>query len=119
MDHLPARLMHHIDKGTRHYFWVSDQWRNYKWQSICSKMEHLSDEGADVLAMNPAAKSRRKKASAICWAPAAYSISKSNLKHFSQLLTLLGCLQIKIEILAHITVCLDIFLNISFHRRQP
>lgn len=55
------RAMHHIDKGARDCFRVSDQWRNYSWQSICSKMEHLSDEGADVLAMNPAAKSSGEK----------------------------------------------------------
>lgn len=38
------------------YFGVSDQQRNYYWQSICSKVEHVSDEGADVLPFNPAAK---------------------------------------------------------------
>lgn len=50
--------MHHIDKGARHYLRVNEQWRNYNWQSICSEVGHLSDEGADVLVLNPAAKSR-------------------------------------------------------------
>lgn len=53
--------MHHIDKGARHYLRVNEQWRNYNWQSICSEVGHLSDEGADVLVVNPAAKSRGKE----------------------------------------------------------
>lgn len=69
------RAMHHIDKGARDCFRVSDQWRNYSWQSICSKMEHLSDEGADVLAMNPAAKSSGGKNS-------SYLLGLSWQRHF-------------------------------------
>lgn len=76
------RAMHHIDKGVRHYFRVNDQWRNYNWQSICSEVEHLSDEGADVLALNPAVKSRGKeKTTDICRASDGKDISKSNMEH--------------------------------------
>lgn len=65
------RAMYHIDKGVRHYFRLSDHRRNSNWQSICAKkkkMEHLSYEGADVLALKPAAKKIYKKnTAAICW----------------------------------------------------
>lgn len=82
--------MHHIDKRARHYFRVNDQWRNYNWQSICWEVGHLSDEGADVLVLNPAAKSRGKENTTdICGASYGKGISKSSLEHILKLLTLL------------------------------
>lgn len=82
--------MHHIDKGARHYLRVNEQWRNYNWQSICSEVGHLSDEGADVLVLNPAAKSRGKeKMTDICGASYIKGISNSSLGHILKLLTLL------------------------------
>lgn len=82
--------MHHIDKGARHYLRVNEQWRNYNWQSICSEVGHLSDEGADVLVLNPAAKSRGKeKMKDICGASYVKGISNYSLGHILKLLTLL------------------------------
>lgn len=43
------------DEGQRQYFGVGNQRRHDDWQSIYSKMEHLSYDGADVLALNAAA----------------------------------------------------------------
>lgn len=83
--------MHHTDKGARRYFRASDQQRNRNWQSICSELEHLSDGGADVLATNPAAKSRgEKNTAAICGASAGKGISKSNVKHFFRLFVMMS-----------------------------
>lgn len=82
--------MHHIDKGARHYLRVNDQWRNYNWQTICSEVGHLSDEGADVLVLNPAAKSRGKENTTdICGASHGKGISNSSLEHILKLPTLL------------------------------
>lgn len=40
---------------------VTDRWRNCSWRWICSEVERLSDERADVLHLNPAAKSMKKR----------------------------------------------------------
>lgn len=43
------------DEGRRQYFGLGNQRRRDDWQSIYSKMEHLSYDEADVLALNAAA----------------------------------------------------------------
>lgn len=43
------------DEGQRQYYGVGNQRRHDDWQSIYSKMEHLSYDEADVLALNAAA----------------------------------------------------------------
>lgn len=71
---------------------VSDKWRNCSGRWICSEVERLSDERADVLHLNPAAKSMKKRKKKLT---AAKQASESNLKDFLQLL--LWCWRIKMS----------------------